>query len=188
MIPFCIDYIFVFIWFWYQMIPKVNTPLSCITCHTQGGAVSSQMKGFQSILRIFHIFFSVSCDTEAVIAFSFDTKRIFLFTYDTGSKLTCDSVFFSRVVFLGRKQRYVGSDSICRWSCITVGSDSIIWQAMQDKGVSTKCSNCPYYRNLCVETAEFLWRAVSTKIEGVFVAKFGISGIMWYQNQLNTKI
>ena len=32
--------------------------------------------------------------------FSFDTKRTFLFSYDTGSKLTCDSIFFSRVVFL----------------------------------------------------------------------------------------
>jgi len=30
--------------------------------------------------------------------FSFDTKRTFLFSYDTGSKLTCDSVF-SLVLF-----------------------------------------------------------------------------------------
>ena len=96
------------------MIPKVNTPLFYIACHTRGDAVNLQMDGSNSILRIFHIFFSVSCDTEAVIDFSFDTKRIFLFTYDTGSKLTCDSVFFSRVVFFCRKQRYVGSDSICR--------------------------------------------------------------------------
>ena len=74
--------------------------LSCIACHTRGDAVNLQMDGSNSILRIFHIFFSVSCDTEAVIDFSFDTKRIFLFTYDTGSKLTCDSVFFSRGDFL----------------------------------------------------------------------------------------
>ena len=49
---------------------------------------------------------------------------------------------------------------------------------MQDKGVSTKCSNCPYYRDLHVETAEFLWRQFSTKIERVFIAKFGTFGIM----------
>ena len=58
------------------------------------------------------IVFSVSNDTEAVIAFSFDTKRIFLFSYDRGSKLTCDSVFSSRGDFFGR--------------FITVGSDRII--------------------------------------------------------------
>ena len=92
----------------------MNTPLSCIACHTRGGAVNLQMDGSNSIPSIFHIFFSVSCDTEAIIDFSFDTKRIFLFTYDTGSKLTCDSVFSSRGDFFGRKQRYVGSDSICR--------------------------------------------------------------------------
>ena len=65
---------------------------------------------------------------------------------------------------------------------------SRVWQAMQDKGVSTKCSNCPYYRGLPVETAEFLWRQFSTKSERVFSAKFGTFGIMWYRNQLNTKI
>ena len=91
----------------------METPLSCIACHTRGGAAVLQMKGFKSIPSIFHIFFSVSCDTEAVIDFSFDTKRIFLFTYYTGSKLTCDSVFFSRGDFFGRKQRHIGSDSIC---------------------------------------------------------------------------
>ena len=81
----------------------METPLSCIACHTRGDAVNLQMDGSNSILRIFHIFFSVSCDTEAVIDFSFDTKRIFLFTYDTGSKLTCDSVFFSRGDFLVKR-------------------------------------------------------------------------------------
>lgn len=86
--------------FRYQMIPKVSTPLSCIACHTRGGAAGLQMKGFKSIPSIFHIFFSVSFDTEAVIDFSFNTKRTFLFSYDTGSKFTCDSIFFSRVVFL----------------------------------------------------------------------------------------
>ena len=61
------------------------------------------MKGLKTILCIFHIFFSVSCDTETVIAFSFDTKRTFLFSYDTGSKRTYDSVFFSRGDFLAER-------------------------------------------------------------------------------------
>ena len=90
----------------------METPLSCIACHTRGGAAGLQMKGFKSIPSIFHIFFSVSCDIEAVIDFSFNTKRTFLFSYDTGSKFTCDSIFFSRVVFFGR--------------FITVESDRII--------------------------------------------------------------
>lgn len=96
----------------------METPLSCIACHTRGDAVNLQMDGSNSILRIFHIFFSVSCDTEAVIDFSFDTKRIFLFTYDTGSKLTCDSVFFSRGDFLvkrsGMSEASVSYDRQCK--------------------------------------------------------------------------
>ena len=81
------------------MIPKVETPLSCIACHTREDTGGLQMKGFQSILRIFHIFFSVSCDTEAVIAFSFDTKRTFLFRM-TGDRNSHAIPFFSLVLFL----------------------------------------------------------------------------------------
>ena len=75
----------------------MNTPLSCIACHTREGAVNLQMDGSNSILRIFHIFFSVSCDTEAVIDFSFDTKRTFLFRM-TGDSNSFAISFFSRVV------------------------------------------------------------------------------------------
>lgn len=78
----------------------METPLSCIACHTRGDAVNLQMDGSNNILRIFHIFFSVSCDIEAVIDFSFNTKRTFLFSYDTGSKFTCDSVFSLVLFFL----------------------------------------------------------------------------------------
>ena len=53
-----------------------------------------------------------------------------------------------------------------------------VWQAMQDKGVFTKYPNCLYYRDLRVEMAVILWRAVSTKIERVFITKFGTFGIM----------
>ena len=78
----------------------METPLSCIACHTRGDAVNLQMDGSNSIPSIFHIFFSVSFDTEAVIDFSFNTKRTFLFSYDTGSNLTCDSVFSLVLFFL----------------------------------------------------------------------------------------
>ena len=114
----------------------MNTPLSCIACHTRGGAVSSQMKGFQSILRIFHIFFSVSCDTEAVIAFSFDTKRIFLFTYDTGSKLTCDSVFFSRGDFLAESS---GMSEVIAF----VGDHASLSEASVSYDRQCKIKRCP---------------------------------------------
>ena len=77
----------------------METPLSCIACHTRGDAVNLQMDGSNSILRIFHIFFSVSCDTEAVIAFSFDTKRTFLFRM-TGDRNSHAIPFFSLVLFL----------------------------------------------------------------------------------------
>ena len=106
---------------------------------------------------VFFIFFFGIMWYRSGYCFFVRYKAYFFISYDRGSKLTCDSVFFSRVVSFGRKQRYVGSDSICRWSCITVGSERIIWQAMQDKALSTKRANCLYYRDLRVDKRAFLW-------------------------------
>ena len=52
--------------------------------------------------------------------------------------------FFLSWWFFSRKQRYVESDRI-------------IWQAMQDKALSTKRANCLYYRDLRVAKRAFLW-------------------------------
>ena len=98
------------------------------------------------VLKVSRVFFIFSFRYHVIprrFDFSFDTKRTFLFSYDTGSKLTCDSIFFSRVVFFGR--------------FITVEGDRIIWQAMQDKALSTKRANCLYYRDLRVDKRAFLW-------------------------------
>jgi len=142
MIPFCSKYIFVFSVFWYQMIPKVSTPLSCIACHTRGGAAGLQMKGFKSIPSIFHIFFSVSCDTEAVWFFIRYKTYFFIFIWH-GIETHVRFHFFLSCCFFGR--------------FITVEGDRIIWQAMQDKALSTKRANCLYYRDLRVDKRAFLW-------------------------------
>ena len=108
------------------------------------------MKGFQSILRIFHIFFSVSCDTEAVIDFSFDTKRIFLFTYDTGSKLTCDSVFFSRGDFLAESS---GMSEVIAF----VGDHASLPEAIVSYDRQCKIKRCPQNELTAYIIVSYVW-------------------------------
>ena len=76
------------------------------------------MKGLKTILCIFHIFFSVSCDTETVIAFSFDTKRTFLVSYDRGQQFVCEFILFLCGDFLvkrsGMSEASVSYDRQCK--------------------------------------------------------------------------
>ena len=121
--------------------------------------------------------------TESHVSFdpvSYVNKKI---RFVSNEKSITASVSHDTEKKIWKIRRILFEPSICKLT-----ASPRVWQAMQDKGVSTKCSNCPYYRDLRVEMAVILWRAVSTKIERVFVTKFGTFGIIWYQNQLNTKI
>ena len=75
----------------------METPLSCIACHTRGGAVNLHMKGF----KVPCVFFISSFRYHVIpkrFAFSFDTKRTFLFRM-TGDRNSHAIPFFSLVLF-----------------------------------------------------------------------------------------